>query len=505
MQEIPMTSSQERLAKIKVLVLDNDGVLTDGGLLYLEAGPPTIRFDIQDGLGIVVARQAGIETAIISGRSSAALQRRATELGIKEILLGIDNKAQALRELTLRRGWNLSEVAYMGDDLNDLPAMALCGAALAPANAAPEVKAAAVLVTENRGGRGAVREALQTLLAAQDRWQAAVKQYLEILDDTSKGNPTNKKKAKKKSQGNANSSETPEPSPASALHALEKGLAELQRQLKAQGFSSGEAAEDFLAATMENKKGRRQFPIALTPLEQAQEIMYDAWEAKEPECISLALKALKVSPDCADAYVLLAEETTQDLDEARQLYEQGVAAGKRALGEDFFREEVGNFWGVIESRPYMRARFGLAQVLWEKGNKEAAVAHYRDLLHLNPNDNQGVRYFLVNSLLALGLDEEAEQLLKDFKEEESAFWLYNWALLAYRRSGDSATARRKLRQARKYNPHVIDYLSGSKPIPQELPEFFGFGDDAEAVVCAAECLELWQQTVGALDWLRSQE
>jgi tetratricopeptide (TPR) repeat protein len=359
------------------------------------------------------------------------------------------------------------------------------------------------LITESRGGRGAVREALQTILTAQGRWEKAVKKYLAILDDTSGGKLKNKKPEGKKSPGSANSLETALPSPASVLHALEKGLAELQRQFRAEDFSSPKATEDSPPSALVKKKARKRLPIDLTPVEQAQEIMYEAWEAEEPKCISLALKALQVSPDCADAYVLLAEVTARDLEEERQLYEQGVAAGKRALGEDFFQEEAGNFWGIIETRPYMRALLGLAQCLWEGGEREAAVAHYRELLRLNPNDNQGARYLLLNNLLTLGKDEEAEKLLKEYKEEASAFWLYNWALLAYRRSGDSATARRRLQQARRENPLVIDYLSGRKPIPQELPEFIGLGDDDEAMVCAAESIELWQETLGALDWLRS--
>jgi 3-deoxy-D-manno-octulosonate 8-phosphate phosphatase (KDO 8-P phosphatase) len=105
-------------------------------------------------------------------------------LGIKEVLLGVSKKARALQQLAASRGWDLSAIAYMGDDLNDLPAMALCGAVIAPANAAPEVKAAAYLITENRGGRGAVREALQTILTIQGRWESAVKKYLQVLQDS---------------------------------------------------------------------------------------------------------------------------------------------------------------------------------------------------------------------------------------------------------------------------------------------------------------------------------
>jgi 3-deoxy-D-manno-octulosonate 8-phosphate phosphatase (KDO 8-P phosphatase) len=172
----------KQLQNIKILVLDVDGVLTDGGLIYPEQGQPGMRFHIQDGLGIVVARQAGLEVAIISGRASAALTLRASQLGIVELVQGVTNKAHALQEMAARRGWNLTEVAYMGDDLNDLPAMVLAGAAIAPANAVAEVKATAQLVTTVAGGSGAVREAIETILRAQGRWEEAVKEYLAALE-----------------------------------------------------------------------------------------------------------------------------------------------------------------------------------------------------------------------------------------------------------------------------------------------------------------------------------
>lgn len=171
-----------RFAHIKALVLDVDGVLTDGGLIYLEQGEAAVRFDIQDGLGIVVARNVGLEVAIISGRASAALTRRAQELGITELYQGINNKAQTFRELAQRRGWSFPEIAYMGDDLNDLPVMNLAGAVIAPANAAAEVKAVAHYITTASGGNGAVREAIQKILDEQMGWKEAVRNYLTLLN-----------------------------------------------------------------------------------------------------------------------------------------------------------------------------------------------------------------------------------------------------------------------------------------------------------------------------------
>ncbi len=130
-------------------------------------------------------------------------------------------------------------------------------------------------------------------------------------------------------------------------------------------------------------------------VDEAQEVMYDAWEAPTHQrAVTLAKKALTISADCADAYTFLAEKTAESLEEALDLYRKGVEAGERALGKKAFKEDVGYFWGLVETRPYMRARDGLAQCLWEVGQREEAVGHYWDMLRLNPNDNQGIRDIL---------------------------------------------------------------------------------------------------------------
>ena len=142
----------------------------------------------------------------------------------------------------------------------------------------------------------------------------------------------------------------------------------------------------------------------------AQDIIYDAWELNDRRRrVALARKALKVSPLCADAYVLLARETARNLDEAIDFYVQGLEAGEKALGKAAFRDDVGLFWGILETRPYMRARHGLAQALWDKGLRDEAVEHYQEMLRLNPNDNQGIRYPLIDCLLALLGSDERER------------------------------------------------------------------------------------------------
>ena len=160
-----------------------------------------------------------------------------------------------------------------------------------------------------------------------------------------------------------------------------------------------------LEKALDTQHGKRK----QNPLRQAQKIIYDAWECRDPEeRIAFAVGALALSPHCADAYVLLAEEAAGSLKEALRLYQMGTEAGEKALGKAAFRKDAGHFWGILESRPYMRARAGLAQCLWISGLRQEAVTHYTGMLKLNPNDNQGIRYVLLPCLIELGQDKEAE-------------------------------------------------------------------------------------------------
>ena len=159
-----------RASRIRLLVLDVDGVLTDGGLFVSASGEEAKRFHVHDGLALVAARKAGLQIAILSARASAAVTRRMTELGVGEVHQGVTDKAGALDALRERLGLAVGEVAMMGDDLPDLPAMARAGLALAPANAVAEVKRAAHWVARRRGGDGAVREAVEMLLKSRRAW-----------------------------------------------------------------------------------------------------------------------------------------------------------------------------------------------------------------------------------------------------------------------------------------------------------------------------------------------
>lgn len=163
-------SLSTRAARIRLLVLDVDGVLTDGGLDYGVGGEDTKRFFVQDGLALVAARRAGLAVAVISGRASAAVTRRMTELGVTEVHQGVQDKAATVESVMGRLGLQAAQVAVMGDDLPDLRLMKQAGLALAPANAVAEVRRGADWVARRAGGAGAVRDAVEMLLKARKGW-----------------------------------------------------------------------------------------------------------------------------------------------------------------------------------------------------------------------------------------------------------------------------------------------------------------------------------------------
>lgn len=291
--------------------------------------------------------------------------------------------------------------------------------------------------------------------------------------------------------------------PMSDRRSIERLLADIGRLLSEQEFDSEDDVNAFLQQAL--RSGRVPPTAPRTPIEQAQDLVYDAWEASGQRRVELARHALEISPDCADAYVLLAEDTASGFEEARDLYKKGVAAGERALGPQAFEEDVGHFWGILETRPYMRARAGLAACLWASGERNAAIEHYRDMLRLNPNDNQGVRYMLAACLLITGRDEDLERLLAQYEDDPTAVWLYTRALVTFCREGDSPKARAQLRDAIGQNPHVPDFLLGRKRLPRSLPAYIGFGDENEAMGYAASFFVGWRQRPGALDWLAAVE
>ena len=164
----------DRARRIRVLLFDVDGVLTDGGVIVHADGTESKRFDIKDGAGIVMARRAGLTVGLLSARQSSSTQHRARQLGMDPVRQGVTDKAGALEELMQTHGWQSEEIAYMGDDVVDLPVLRRVGLSACPSDAVPEVQAVVHVVTPRPGGHGAARRLIEDILQAQGRWDALV-------------------------------------------------------------------------------------------------------------------------------------------------------------------------------------------------------------------------------------------------------------------------------------------------------------------------------------------
>jgi 3-deoxy-D-manno-octulosonate 8-phosphate phosphatase (KDO 8-P phosphatase) len=174
-----LVAIERRAARIKVLLMDCDGVLTDGGLMLLENGDEQKTFNVRDGHGIVLLHRAGLKTGIITGRTSTATERRARDLGISYLCQNSLDKIKGFEELLAAEGIPESEVAFVGDDVTDIPLMQRVELAVAVADAAEETIAAAHYVTVATGGHGAVREVAELILKAQGRWAELMARYLK--------------------------------------------------------------------------------------------------------------------------------------------------------------------------------------------------------------------------------------------------------------------------------------------------------------------------------------
>ena len=179
-----MTASvQERAARIKLLLMDCDGVLTDGRVWLFDDGEEQKGFHTRDGLGIELWHRAGLKSGIISGRKSSAVERRARGLGMEFVVQGVGEKVQAFVETLAKAGVTNDEVAFIGDDLNDIPLMLRSGFGVAVADAAAEARERAHYVTKLAGGYGAVREVIEVILKAQGRWDALTADYTDNKPD----------------------------------------------------------------------------------------------------------------------------------------------------------------------------------------------------------------------------------------------------------------------------------------------------------------------------------
>ena len=290
--------------------------------------------------------------------------------------------------------------------------------------------------------------------------------------------------------------------PAVNRRAAEQSLKDVIALLEGKEFSSDEEANAFLQDMLAH--GGIPHAPANTLLDQAQELMYDAEVADPKRRIELAKQALAITPDCAEAYIILAESVcNRDLPAAVEYARQAVHAGERAIGKEPFEKDVGDFWGILPTRPYMRARAALAEFLWWNHNFNESIEVSRETLRLNPGDNQGIRYVLAQRLMALDMDDDFAALYKEFEDDGMASFAYSHALWLFRKEGASPAANAALTEAVRGNPYVPEYLLMTRK-PSHMPDHYGIGDRNEAIIYVTGAVESWARSKGALLWLRSR-
>lgn len=237
-----------------------------------------------------------------------------------------------------------------------------------------------------------------------------------------------KKIKRKRSQG-----KSPALPPLPSRQSMERTMADLHRVLEGQQFQGLDEANKFLQNLL-SEGGRIPQSSGRAPLEKAQDLAWEAWDAATPQhAAKLARQALAISPDCADAYNVLAEVEARTSEEAYELYRTAVETGERSLGQAFFEEHKGHFWGMLETRPYMRAQQGLAECLCSMGREDEAITHYEALLELNPNDNQGIRDVLLGCYLKRGNDVGAARLYEQYPNDGMASFIWTNVLVKFRR------------------------------------------------------------------------
>ncbi len=269
----------------------------------------------------------------------------------------------------------------------------------------------------------------------------------------------------------------------------------LLKSMSGKNFQSKEELEKY----MDQFVGRpideiiaNQNQSELTDEEKSEELVYRAYEAPGiEEADELITLALKLNPKNSMAYLFLAERE-EDAIVALGFYGCVLDLDTKKLGKKFIKVNTGHFWLIHETRTLMRAKAGLAECFVLLGEKDKAIAHYQDMLGLNHNDNQGVRYLLLTLLLEENKSKEIDYLFSKYPDDASASFAFSKALMAFKKEGATEEAYHCLQKASEVNEFIINYLLGFKKMSKKLPEYIGFGDENEAIMYMNDAGYLWK-------------
>jgi tetratricopeptide (TPR) repeat protein len=245
--------------------------------------------------------------------------------------------------------------------------------------------------------------------------------------------------------------------------------------------------------------------MARNAASDAQELVYDAWETPDPEeAFKLFEQALELDRNNVDAWLGLMSSISLSQEERISVLQKFVAMGEKNLGKKAFKTDKGHFWGLLETRPYMRARGSLAQELMEAGRLEESVAEHEGMLDLNPGDNQGMRYGLMALYLALYRLDDARKLFEQYDERHYSA-MFGWASVLERfLSDDLSAAEKALQEVCERNPHAKAYFLGNKKLPKQMPGSYSMGSAEEAIIAYDILKVAWKKHPKAKRWLKAQ-
>ena len=299
------------------------------------------------------------------------------------------------------------------------------------------------------------------------------------------------------------------PGPVDALDptfAAERTLGQLMKFLEGKNFSNAEEMNAYISSLdksdLSEIVNHENGQVSDDPIERAQELAYGAMEASTiRQARGLAREALDLDPDCIDALTTLAAMERSPR-KAIEMLTAAVEAGERRLGKEFFDENRGHFWGLLETRPYMRTREALADSFLADGRVQESIQHREAMLDLCPNDNLGIRNSLMGLYLAADNVEAASNLLGRYEEDAGAVFAWARVLIHYQfREFDEADDA--LIDARDRNPYVEPYLLLEKEVPLGLPSSYVLGEESEAQVAAFHLILALRAHLPARAWIAS--
>lgn len=280
----------------------------------------------------------------------------------------------------------------------------------------------------------------------------------------------------------------------------DKLTTDIQRILNTQDFKSKEKMQAFLNVMM--KDSIPEFPKeALNEKEQAENLVFEAYELSLVKAMNNITEALRLDRECIRAYEFLGDIQPDDV-LSMIYYEKGISIGWKLFDETYIEIHRAGFWGMQETRPFMRCLFNYSECLYTLGEKNSCVAIQEKMLEINPTDNQGIRDFLMLYLIELDHDQKFLKYDKQYKNDFLASALFNRALFYFKTKGNSPKSNNQLKKAIGANKHITSYLISKKEI-HSLPEHYALGSPEEALIYADYARTVWKKIEGAIQWLKA--